>query len=266
MTALTHTDAPREVALVTGATSGIGYEIAQTLARRGLAVYLCARTDKTLAETVEALRESGLEAAGSVCDVTSPEQVRTFVQAAVDHYGRIDVLVNNAGRPGGGATAEIPDELWFDVINTNLNSVFLVTKTVLNSGGMLARGAGRIVNIASTGGKQGVIHAAPYSASKHGVVGFTKALGLELAKTGITVNAVCPGFVETPMAERVREHYADIWGVEEQEAHDRITARVPIGRYVEPREVAAMVEYLISEGAAAVTAQALNVCGGLGNY
>jgi ketoreductase len=178
----------------------------------------------------------------------------------------VDILVNNAGRSGGGATAEIPDELWNDVITTNLTSVFLMTKEVLTTGGMLGRQSGRIVNIASTGGKQGVVHAAPYSASKHGVVGFTKALGLELARTGITVNAVCPGFVETPMAERVREHYADIWGVPVEEAHSRITTRVPMGRYVEPREVAAMVEYLVGDDAAAVTAQALNVCGGLGNY
>jgi ketoreductase len=110
------------------------------------------------------------------------------------------------------------------------------------------------------------VFAAPYSASKHGVVGFTKALGLELAPTGITVNAVCPGFVETPMAARVREHYAAIWEVSEQETYDRITARVPIGRYVQPKEVAAMVGYLAGPGAAAITAQAINVCGGLGNY
>lgn len=131
---------------------------------------------------------------------------------------------------------------------------------------MLGKERGRIISIASTGGKQGVVHAAPYSASKHGVVGFTKALGLELARTGITVNAVCPGFVETPMAERVRTHYANIWGVTEEETHDRISQRVPLGRYVEVREVAAMVEYLVGDDAAAVTAQALNVCGGLGNY
>ncbi|GAA0740832.1 SDR family NAD(P)-dependent oxidoreductase [Dactylosporangium roseum] len=260
------TAAPKPVALVTGATSGIGHEIALTLARQGYAVYLCARTEKALDETIEALRGEGLDADGSTCDVTSPEQVRALVGAAVERYGRIDVLVNNAGRPGGGATAQLPDELWFDVITTNLNSVFLVTKAALTIGGMLERGSGRIVNIASTGGKQGVIHAAPYTASKHGVVGFSKSLGLELAKTGITVNAVCPGFVETPMAERVREHYAAIWGVDEDEAHGRITARVPIGRYVEPKEVAAMVTYLVGDGAAAVTAQALNVCGGLGNY
>jgi ketoreductase len=266
MTSLTGKSPSRQVALVTGATSGIGNEIALTLARQGYAVHLCARTDKTLADTVAALHAEGLDADGTVCDVTSSEQVRALVGAAVERHGRIDVLVNNAGRPGGGATAEITDELWLDVISTNLTSVFLVTKAVLTAGGMLDRGSGRIVNIASTGGKQGVVHAAPYSASKHGVVGFTKALGLELARTGITVNAVCPGFVETPMAERVREHYAGIWGVDEDEAHSRITGRVPIGRYVEPREVAAMVSYLVGDGAAAVTAQAMNVCGGLGNY
>ncbi|MBE8516233.1 SDR family NAD(P)-dependent oxidoreductase [Amycolatopsis sp. H6(2020)] len=260
------TDKRGPVAVVTGATSGIGLEITTRLARLGAAVFICARHSDDLAATVKSLREQSYEADGTTCDVARPDQIRAFVQAATERYGSIDILVNNAGRSGGGATAELDDDLWFDVINTNLNSVFLMTKEVLNTGGMLAAGRGRVINIASTGGKQGVIHAAPYSASKHGVVGFTKALGLELAKTGITVNAVCPGFVETPMAERVREHYAAIWGVDEQETRNRITARVPIGRYVLPAEVAAMVEYLVGDDAQAVTAQALNVCGGLGNY
>ncbi|MBF6328258.1 SDR family NAD(P)-dependent oxidoreductase [Nocardia transvalensis] len=254
------------VAVVTGATSGMGLSIATRLARKGLRVYLCARSGDAVAATVKALQEKGFEADGAVCDVGIPEQITAFVESAVDRYGPVDVLVNNAGRSGGGVTAQISDELWFDVINTNLNGVFLMTKAVLTVGGMLDKETGRIVNIASTGGKQGVVHAAPYSASKHGVVGFSKTLGLELAKSGITVNAVCPGFVETPMAGRVREHYAGIWGVSEQEAFERITARVPIGRYVASDEVAAMVEYLIGPEAGAVTAQALNVCGGLGNY
>ncbi|MFI9364418.1 SDR family NAD(P)-dependent oxidoreductase [Kitasatospora sp. NPDC053057] len=260
------TNATRPVALVTGATSGIGLEVATRLARLGASVFICARRSAELDTTVKELREQGLDVDGTVCDVARPEQIHAYVRAAVDRFGPVDILVNNAGRSGGGATAEIPDELWIDVINTNLNSVFMMTKTVLNTGGMLAKERGRIINIASTGGKQGVVHAAPYSASKHGVVGFTKALGLELARTGITVNAVCPGFVETPMAERVREHYGAIWQVGPQEVHERITTRVPLGRYVEVREVAAMVEYLVSDDAAAVTAQALNVCGGLGNY
>lgn len=259
------TDSPK-VALVTGATSGMGLQIARSLAGQGISVYLCSRREEAVVETVKSLQDEGFDVDGRACDVSVPEDVREFVRAAVDRFDRVDILVNNAGRSGGGITAEITDELWFDVINTNLNSVFLMTKAVLNEGGMLTRKHGRIINIASTGGKQGVVHGAPYSASKHGVVGFTKALGLELARTGVTVNAVCPGFVETPMAERVRETFAEIWGVDTDEVHSRVSARVPIGRYVEPHEVSAMVDYLVSEGAAAVTAQALNVCGGLGNY
>ncbi|MEU1056484.1 3-oxoacyl-ACP reductase FabG [Streptomyces sp. NPDC005876] len=254
------------VALVTGGTSGIGLEIASRLAAGGISVYVCGRRADAVAGTVKHLREQGWEADGSTCDVSRPEQLKELVSDVVARYGRVDILVNNAGRSGGGPTTGITDELWNDVVATNLTSVFLLTREVLTAGGMLDAGHGRIVNIASTGGKQGVVFAAPYSASKHGVVGFTKALGLELARTGITVNAVCPGFVETPMAANVRAGYADVWGVSVDEVHDRITAKVPMGRYVQPREVAAMVEYLVGDDAAAVTAQALNVCGGLGNY
>jgi ketoreductase len=260
------TDSSAPVALITGATSGIGLSIARHIAGSGARTYICARDEGRLAETIKSLQDQGFDVDGTTCDVAQPEEIRQFVRGALDRYGPVDILVNNAGRPGGGATVDVSDDMWFDVINTNLNSVFLLTKEVLTTGGMLAKSRGRIVNIASTGGKQGVVFAAPYSASKHGVVGFTKALGLELARTGITVNAVCPGFVETPMAERVREHYAGIWQVSTDEAFDRVTARVPMGRYVEVEEVAAMVDYLLSDGAAAVTAQALNVCGGLGNY
>lgn len=254
------------VALVTGATSGIGLQITRRLAQDGARVYLCARREDVLAETIKSLQDEGFDVDGQACDVTSREQAGAYVRAATERYGPVDILVNNAGRSGGGVTAEVPDELWHEVIDANLNSVFLVTTEVLNHGGILDRGWGRIINIASTGGKQGVLNGAPYSAAKHGVVGFTKALGLELAKTGVTVNAVCPGFVETPMAARVREVYAGLWNVSVEEAHDRVSARVPIGRYVDPDEVSAMVAYLVGPGTDAVTAQAMNVCGGLGNY
>ncbi|RDI44406.1 SDR family NAD(P)-dependent oxidoreductase [Nocardia mexicana] len=256
----------QRVAMVTGATSGMGLEITKTLAAQGISVFICARNEQRVADTAKGLQDEGLSVDGVACDVRDAGQIREFVDAGVRRFGPVDILVNNAGRSGGGVTAQIEEDLWLDVVNTNLHSVFFATKAALNAGGMLERGSGRIVNIASTGGKQGVLHGAPYSASKHGVVGFTKALGLELAKTGITVNAVCPGFVETPMAERVREVYSGLWGVDTDEVHARVSARVPIGRYVQPSEVAAMVDYLIAPAAAAVTAQALNVCGGLGNY
>ncbi|MET8426897.1 3-oxoacyl-ACP reductase FabG [Nocardia sp. NPDC004860] len=254
------------VALVTGATSGIGLASVRQLAAHGHRVYLCARDKEAVTDTVAQLRGEGHDVDGTAADVRSGEDISALVRAAVERYGSIDVLVNNAGRSGGGVTADIADDLWFDVIATNLHSVFLVTREVLNSGGMRDKSRGRIINIASTAGKQGVVLGAPYSASKHGVVGFTKALGNELAPTGITVNAVCPGYVETPMAQRVRAGYADAWDTSEEAILEKFRAKIPLGRYSSPEEVAGLVGYLASDLAASITAQALNVCGGLGNF
>jgi ketoreductase len=236
------------------------------LAQQGHKVFICARTAESVEVTVKELREEGLEVSGAACDVKSAEDVKAFILAAVAAYGPIDVLVNNAGRSGGGVTADIADELWYDVIETNLNSVFRMTREVLTSGGMREKDRGRIINIASTAGKQGVVLGAPYSASKHGVVGFTKALGNELAPTGITVNAVCPGYVETPMAQRVRAGYAAAFDTTEDAIHEKFKAKIPLGRYSTPDEVAGLVGYLATDTAASITAQALNVCGGLGNF
>ncbi|MFF2807084.1 3-oxoacyl-ACP reductase FabG [Streptomyces sp. NPDC058000] len=256
----------QRVALITGGTSGIGLATARLLATTGHAVYLGARTADNVTHTVKELRAEGLNVDGSSCDVTDSAQITTFVQAAVDRYGTIDVLVNNAGRSGGGVTADLTDDLWADVLATNLTSVFTMTREVLNTGGMRNKNRGRIINIASTAGKQGVVLGAPYSASKHGVVGFTKALGNELAPTGITVNAVCPGYVETPMAQRVRAGYADAYNTTEDAVMKKFTAKIPLGRYTTPQEVAGLVGYLASDTAASITSQALNVCGGLGNF
>ncbi|SFE67256.1 ketoreductase [Actinacidiphila alni] len=260
------TETTGKVALVTGATSGIGLAVARLLAGQGHRVFIGARDAGNVAATVKELRAEGLDVDGAVVDVRSDEQVRSFVLAAVERYGPVDVLVNNAGRSGGGVTADIADELWYDVIETNLNSVFRVTREVLNAGGLRAKSRGRIINIASTAGKQGVVLGAPYSASKHGVVGFTKALGNELAPTGITVNAVCPGYVETPMAARVRQGYAAAYSTSEDAIREKFEAKIPLGRYSSPEEVAGLVGYLASDTAASITSQALNVCGGLGNF
>ncbi|MEU3823526.1 3-oxoacyl-ACP reductase FabG [Streptomyces sp. NPDC030392] len=256
----------RRVALITGATSGIGLAVARTLAAAGHRVFIGARTAENVLSTVKQLREEGYEADGAALDVRRDADVKAFVQAAVDRFGTVDVLVNNAGRSGGGVTADIADELWHDVIDTNLNSVFRMTREVLTTGGMRDKDRGRIINIASTAGKQGVVLGAPYSASKHGVVGFTKALGNELAPTGITVNAVCPGYVETPMAQRVRQGYAAAYDTTEDAILEKFQAKIPLGRYSTPEEVAGLVGYLASDTAASITSQALNVCGGLGNY
>ncbi|MFC8821325.1 3-oxoacyl-ACP reductase FabG [Streptomyces rochei] len=255
-----------KVAIVTGATSGIGLASARLLGTQGHRVFIGARNAENVAATVKELQGEGIDADGAVVDVRDTESVNGWVQAAVDRFGGVDVVVNNAGRSGGGPTADIADELWDDVIDTNLNSVFRVTRAVLTIGGLRAKDRGRIINVASTAGKQGVVLGAPYSASKHGVVGFTKALGNELAPTGITVNAVCPGYVETPMAQRVRQGYAAAYDTSEDAILEKFQAKIPLGRYSTPEEVAGLVGYLASDTAASITSQALNVCGGLGNF
>ncbi|ROQ66590.1 ketoreductase [Streptomyces sp. 840.1] len=265
MTDTTTAEAGR-VVLVTGATSGIGLAVARLLGSQGHRVFIGARDADNVEASVKELTAEGLDVSGTVVDVRDADAVRAFVRAAVDRFGAIDVLVNNAGRSGGGVTADIPDELWEDVIETNLTSVFRLTREVLTTGGLRDKDWGRIINIASTAGKQGVVLGAPYSASKHGVVGFTKALGNELAPTGITVNAVCPGYVETPMAQRVRQGYAAAYDTTEEAILAKFQAKIPLGRYSTPDEVAGLVGYLASDTAASITAQALNVCGGLGNF
>ena len=256
------------IAVITGASGGIGRSISRKLLDSGYDLILIGRDleklDRFVGESLSGASTRRIET--HRCDVSQSAQVTALMEDLHRRGLTLSVLVNAAGISGGGITAAIGDALWQSVIATNLNGTFFVTREVLRLGLMGA--GGRIINIASTGGKQGVIHGSPYCASKHGVVGFTKALGLELARSGagITVNAVCPGFVETEMAERVRHHYAQLWGTDEAETRRRIEDRVPIGRYIEPEEVSAMVAYVASPLAGGVTAQALNICGGLGNY
>ncbi|SDR10599.1 ketoreductase [Tsukamurella pulmonis] len=250
------------LALVTGGTSGIGYSCAQQLRDAGFRVVVTGRRQDKLDRVVDGMPGIG----GYVNDVRDRAAVQTLVSAVVAEHGPIDILVNNAGRGGGGPIATITDDLWLDVIETDLNSVFWVTRAVLIASPSIRRSTGRIINIASTGGKQGVPFGTPYSAAKAGVIGFTKALAKEVAPTGLTVNAVCPGYVETPMAVEIRESYAQMRGVSEEKIMQEFESKIPLGRYSSPEEVASMVTYLASPSAASVTAQALNVCGGLGIY
>lgn len=260
--------------LITGGARGIGRSIALAFLREGASVFITGQSEESVRKGVEDLKnevlqgehKNGVHISGAPLDVRNQESANSAVDAAIKELGDIDILVNNAGRGGGGPTVSTPENIWFDVIDVNLNGTYRMTRTVLSRSGMMQRKWGRIINMASTGGKQGVQLAAAYTASKHGVVGFSKSLGLELAKSGITVNAICPGFVETDLAKTARENYARVWGIKAEEVLQRFEARIPIGRYVQPDEIAPLAIMLASENSGAITAQAINVCGGLGNY
>ena len=259
------TDRPR-VALITGASSGIGEACAGRLSRDGFALELCARGRDRVEAVAARLRAGGADAVAHACDATDEEAVLAMVVDIAARRGRVDVLVNSAGRSVGGELATMSTATWDAVLAANLTSVFVVSRAVLAKGEIRDGEHGRIISIASTAGKQGIALATPYCASKHAVVGFTKALGLELAGTSVTVNAVCPGYVDTPLADEVVARYAEAWGVEGAQVRRRFEAKIPKGRYGRPEEVAETVAYLCSPNADIVTAQAINVCGGLGNF
>ena len=256
-----------KIAMITGATGDIGKAITQRLCTENYQPIIIARTlDKLNILKQEIEDKFNIIPIVFCCDVSKSEEVKSVLNKIQKLNYYVDLLVNCAGKSCGGNTIDITDEEWDDVIKTNLNSIFYITRGLLSRN--MIRKDGRIINIASTGGKQGVIYGVPYSASKHGVVGFSKSLGLELARarTGITVNAICPGFVESEIAKKVRKIYSKIWNIDVNEVKKRVEGRIPIGRYIEPFEVANMVAYIASPEASGITSQAINICGGLGNY
>jgi NAD(P)-dependent dehydrogenase (short-subunit alcohol dehydrogenase family) len=245
-----------KVALITGASQGIGAATARLFAQAGAAVVLASRGEEELAHHVEAIKASGGEAMAVKTDVADAASVESLVKRTVESYGRLDIAVNNAGIGGGNMPlVEVSEELFDRVIATNLKDVFLGMKYEIPA--MLASGGGAIVNLSSTvglvglGGPGGGI--APYIASKHGVIGLTKAAALEYARQHIRVNAVAPGTTLTPVNER--------WIADEQ-TRQRITGGIPMGRLADPTEIAEAILWLCSDVASYVTGVILPVDGG----
>lgn len=239
-----------QVALVTGSSRGIGRAIAEELARAGAAVVINYAASASAAESAAAeLRGAGARVAVIRADVSDFAQTQAMVEQTVREFGRVDILVNNAGITRDKTLKNMTLEDWQMVLRVNLDSVFNCTKAVLPY--MIEQRGGKIINISSVIGQMGNLGQANYAASKAGMIGFAKAAALELARYGITVNAVCPGFVESDMLEQVPQHI-----------RENLISRIPLRRFGHPREVGRAVLYLVTDGEY-MTGQTLNLNGGL---
>lgn len=251
-------------ALITGSTSGIGLGIARIFAAAGARVMLngFGRPEELAAARAEIGGLMGLaEAPYSAADMANPAEIRAMVAAAEDGFGRLDILVNNAGIQFVSPVQDFPEERWDAVLAINLSSNFHAIKAALP--GMLARGRGRIINVASAHGLVASPAKSAYVAAKHGVVGLTKAVALEIAETPLTCNAICPGFVRTPLAEAQVGPLAAKHGISEAAAlRDHLLAKQPSRRWVEVEEVARMALWLAGPGSGAVNGAALSIDGG----
>ncbi len=249
-----------QVALVTGGGRGIGRCIVLALAREGADVAVAARTEPEVAAVRAEVEALGLRSLACLCDVTDRHQVAGMIREVEKSLGPITALVNNAGIAASAKTADMDDDLWERILRVNLTGTYLCTKAVLP--GMLTRGYGRIINIASTGAKVGFLYSAAYCASKHGVLGFTRSLALEVAGRGITVNAICPGFVETAMTDESIRRIVAKTGRPPDVARETLEGLSPQRRLIQPEEVAVVAVLLASPEARGIHGQAINVDGG----
>jgi len=245
-------------AVVTGGGSGIGAAIARLFASSGAQVTLMGRDGVRLLRQAESMRDIGTVHVQRV-DVTSPGSVAVAFDAAREH-GAIDILVNNAGQAEAAPFAKTDFALWQRMLDVNLTGVFLCTQAVLP--GMLERRNGRVVNVASTAGQVGYAYVAAYCAAKHGVIGMTRSLALEVATRGVTVNAVCPGYTETELLAQSIEKIVAQTARGEEEAREALLRSNPQRRFVTPEEVANAALWLCSPGSGAVTGQSISISGG----
>ncbi len=238
------------IALVTGASQGIGRACALELARAGATVALAARNESRLAGAVAEIESAGGRAAAFALDIASEESIKSCARAILDRFGKVEILVNNAGITRDGLMLRMKRADWDDVLATNLTGAFLLTQSLL--GAMLKNRWGRIINITSVVGRTGQAGQVNYAASKAGMIGMTRSMAREVASRGVTVNAVAPGYIETPMT-----------AVLDEKQRAAMIAAIPLGRPGTDREIAQAVTFLASEAAAYITGHVLDVNGGM---
>jgi NAD(P)-dependent dehydrogenase (short-subunit alcohol dehydrogenase family) len=247
------------VAVVTGGSRGIGKAIARAFVEQGAKVALCSRDGAAARRAADEISPAGGQVLAFRADVTDPGEVRSLVRDVVTRWGQIHVLVNNAGM-----NARIPidadDGRWLQVLHSSILGTYYVTREALRH--MPSQGGGRIINVSSILGKFGVPGYTAYCTAKHGVIGFTRALALEVAGRGITVNAICPGWTETQMADQGMGETAAIMGISKEEFRKQALAAVPVQRMLDPMEIAYLAVYLATDASSGMTGQSINLCGG----
>lgn len=250
-----------KVAVVTGGSRGIGRGIALALADQGASIVIAARGRDALDDTLAALAGKKVETLAVRTDVTDGEQVKALRRQAVEAFGKTDILVNNAGSSYVAPLLLADDDKWWEVVEINLRSTYLCTRTFLRD--MVKAKAGRVINISSISGQLGAAFNSCYAASKAAVDGFTRSAALEVAASGVTINAVCPGYVRTDLAQQTMGARAKMFGMTADAYLDKLEGEVPRQQLATVEEVASAVVYLAGPAAAAITGQTLNVCGGL---
>jgi NAD(P)-dependent dehydrogenase (short-subunit alcohol dehydrogenase family) len=247
-------------AVVTGAGRGIGRSIALALAQAGANVAVTARTPSEIVQLVDEIHALDRQSLAVPCDVTDPKQVTHMATTLIEGLGGIDILVNNAGNAGSHKFLNHSDELWHRMLSINLTSVYYVTKAFVPA--LIEQRYGRIINIASIASRAGGSYIAAYTTAKHGVLGLTRALAVELMPYNITVNAICPGYVNTPMTDASVSNIVARTGMPESKAREALENSSPQKRLIEPEEVAAIAVFLAQDINRGITGQAINVDGG----
>lgn len=245
-------------ALVTGGGSGIGLAIAQALLQQGVKVTITGRTETKLQDALSRLNSE--QATAVVMDVSDAESVRQGFAMARENFGEIDILINNAGQASSAPFLKTDEALWQQMLAVNLTGSFLCSQEALPA--MLKAGWGRIVNVASTAALKGYAYVAAYCAAKHGVLGLTRALAVEVAQKGVTVNAVCPGFTETDIVQDAIRNIVAKTGRTEDEARAELASANPQKRLIQPQEVAQTVVWLCQPSSASQNGQAIAIAGG----
>jgi NAD(P)-dependent dehydrogenase (short-subunit alcohol dehydrogenase family) len=247
-------------AIITGAGRGIGRSIALAFAAAGANIAVTARTTSEIEQVAAEVRALGRHSLAVTCDVTDPEQVQTLAARVIAGLGGVDILVNNAGASGSHKFLNHPDDLWHRLLTMNMTSVYYVCKAFVPA--MVEQNWGRIITIASIAAKVGGRYIAAYTASKHGVLGLMRALAVELLPHNITVNAICPGYVDTPMTDANVANMAAITGRSPEQIRRTLAKMSPQERLIEPGEVAAVALFLAQDISKGITGQAINVDGG----